>query len=394
MLLINPDSGIYRDIPNLSLAYAAAALDANVVDLNAQPEPADRYLAVEDAEVLLSVRSNTERAAQTIRARYAVRYPRARVSSVRNAVDVLCCYPFKDWPGGVCLPPEFGDALPLPRYDRFDSLPLFQANWRSGAWPYYLLTSLGCPFRCTYCASRKRPWRRRSVAHCMEELREAKARWGIRRFDVIDDCFNADRDRVLEFCEQAQALDLPWTCANGLRADRFDEAMARALKRSGCRYLSFGVESLDDTVLKTNQKGETAEQITQAIVTAQKYFPGRVNGFFIIGLPGSSYASDLGTLRWAIRQGISANFSFYVDHESEAGADPVFSGEHAAPRSEAYDRALQQKLYDYTSYMRRHKGRRLKPLFHTLGTLRLILAFDPWRLPMHLWRYGRARLAP
>jgi radical SAM superfamily enzyme YgiQ (UPF0313 family) len=221
------------------------------------------------------------------------------------------------------------------------------------------------------------------------ELREARQRWGIRRFDVIDDCFNADPRRVVEFCDAVRELGLPWTCANGLRADRFDAPMAAALRRSGCQYLSFGVESVDDAVLQTIRKGETASQITRAVQIAQRHFPGRVNCFLILGLPGSSYASDRDSLRWALRQGVSANVSFFVDHEQDVSGDAVFSGDRARPTSDAYDRTLQQALYNLTSYMRRHRTGRFRLLWNALHTLRLILTLDPWRLPLHVWCQAR-----
>lgn len=388
MLLINPDSRIYRQIPNVSLAYAAAQLQAPVVDLNTAPDDPDRFLQAQHEAVFLSVRSNTERAARQLRDRYLERYPSARVSTIRNCVDVLCCYPFKEWPEGLSIQPTFGDELPFPAYERFDSFPVYRKNWQTGTWPYFVMTSLGCPFACTYCASRKRPYRVRSADHCLEELSEAKARWGIRRFAVLDDCFNVSKKRVLAFCERVRTLDLPWVCANGLRCDRFDEEMAKALKQANCEQVGFGVESIDDAVLQRIQKGETAEQIEQAITIARKYFPGKVGCFFIIGLPGSTYESDLAGVRWAIRQTVAANFSFFVDHDNSDGEE-VFYGEAARPMSDSYDRRLQQKIYDYTNYMHGYKSNRFRKLRHVWNTLKLILLCDPRRLPIHVLRYAR-----
>jgi radical SAM superfamily enzyme YgiQ (UPF0313 family) len=387
MLLVNPDSGIYRSIPNVGLAQIATGLRARVVDLNARPEPALRYLDLADSEVRVSVRSNTERAAEVIRERYLEKHPGARVASVTNCVDVQCCYPAVSWTDDLSIQPAFGDDLPFPDYALFDSFELFRDRWASGEWPYFILTSLGCPFGCSFCASRRRKVRARSVENCREELRLARDRWGIRSFSVLDDCFNVSRERAVGFCDAVRPLGLPWSCGNGLRADIFDDEVARALATSGCQAVSFGAESMDDAVLERIQKGETSEQIDRAVTIANRYFPGRVNCFFILGLPGSTYEADLATVRWAVGKGISANFSYFVDHTMDLGAD-VFHGGHAAPRSKAYDPILQERLYRLTSFMREGGGGRWRAVARAGRAVRLILAVDPWRLPGHVGRYA------
>jgi radical SAM superfamily enzyme YgiQ (UPF0313 family) len=388
-LLINPDAGIYRNIPNISLAYTATKMDAPVIDLNMMPSNPDRYLDHRHDKVLISVRSNTERISRLMRDNYLKRYPQAEVTTIKNCIDVLCCYPFICWQNCVEESYAFDDRLPIPNYELFDSFPEMSQRWKSGEWAYSIMTSVGCPFGCVYCASRRRGWKTRSVAHCREELTYAKTRWGIKRFDIVDDCFNVSKDRVLEFCDAIKHLDLAWACANGLRADCFDEDIAKALKKSGCRHISFGVESIDDRVLKAINKGETFEQIDRAVAVASRYFPGRVNCFFIIGLPGSSYDSDSRTLRWAIRKGISMNFSYFVEHGREETGDRVFNGDRATPQSDSYDRRLQRKIYDRTDFLRVYKFKRFKRLGRIIHTVRLVLAFDPWRLPVHILRYAR-----
>jgi Radical SAM superfamily len=388
-LLLNPDSRIYRNVPNISLAYTATKMEAPVIDLNAAPSNPDRYLDHRCDRVLISVRSNTERSSILMRDTYLKRYPQALVATVRNCIDVLCCYPFVGWQNGIEESYAFDDKLPIPNYELFDSFQEMSRLWKTGEWAYSIMTSVGCPFGCVYCASRRRGWKTRSVAHCREELTYAKTRWGIRRFDIIDDCFNVSKDRVLDFCDSMERLGLTWTCANGLRADCFDEDIAKALKKSGCRYISFGVESVDDSVLKLINKGETFDQIDHAVTIASRYFPGRVNCFFIIGLPGSSYDSDRRTLTWAIRKGISMNFSYFVEHGREETGDRVFNGDFATPQSDSYDKRLQQRIYDHTNFLRVHKFKRFKDLGRIIHTLRLIMTFDPWRLPVHIVHYAK-----
>ena len=352
MLLVNPDSKIYRQVPNISLAFIATKEGARVVDLNTMPEPKGRFLDHESDLLGVSVRSLTYSDSLRILYKYKARYPQSNGKSVTGIIDVLCCYPFLKLEDNLALDQPFSDSLPLPDYELFDSFQLFKSKWQSNQWHYIVMTSHGCPYQCIYCACRSRPWKARSAEHCHEEILQAKKKWGIVSFDILDDVFNIQKERVLKFCELVQPLKLKWTCANGLRADRFDEELAKALVKAGCYYVSFGVESIIPEILENIKKGETVEQIEKGVNIAKKYFGANVNGFFIIGLPGSSYKMDLETLKWVVKQGISATYSFYIPFDKAVQNDKIFYGGEAVPVSKEYPQVQQKQIYDMVEYMR------------------------------------------
>lgn len=350
-IFINPEARVNQNIPNLGLVYAATRLGVRVIDLNTRPNPKDRYLRIE-AEILgISVQSRTLSAAREIARKYKEKYPQASIKSVSGFLDVLCCYPYMNFEERIHFDEPFSDNYPFPNYELFDSFKIFAANWRSGRWNYAIMTSQGCPYQCIYCSSRNRKWLSRSAENSIEELRQAKEKWGIISFDIIDDCFNINKKRLLKFCELVKPLKLTWTCANGLRADLFDEEIARAITEAGCRHISFGVETTDPEILKSIKKGETIEQIEKAIIIAKKYAQS-VSGFFIIGLPGSSFQKDLTSLKWAEKMGIGAHFSYYVPSDRLLKPDQIFYGRDAEPAAEVYPKELQVKLYKMTAAMR------------------------------------------
>jgi radical SAM superfamily enzyme YgiQ (UPF0313 family) len=389
MLFVNPDSRANRDIPNIGLGLAATHYGAKVIDLNTIPEPAERYLEHETDLLGISVQSRTHNEAEKIKDLYKSRYPDAKTASVTGFIDVQCCYPYITLGDNLDPGIPFGDEMPLPDYDLFDSIDRFKEYWSKGLWRYAIITSLGCPFSCTYCSASRRKVTTRSVEHCTEELKAAKEKWGIVKFIILDDCFNANRERVLKFCELVRPLNLKWGCANGLRADRFDEDVARALFSSGCDFISLGIESADEDVLRGIKKGETIEQIASAVRIAGRYFDD-VNGYFIIGLPGSSYQKDLGSLRWALRHGINAHFSYYVPFDRQMYYDAIFFGEGAKPISDEYQKELQKKIFAMTACMRSDYGGSY--LKRTLGRLSLTMRFAPGSLPKLLWRKLRSGL--
>lgn len=352
MLIINPDDGINRSIPNMQAAFASAYYKCPVIDLNTKPLPPHRYLDKEESSIVISSRTMNLSTAKEIGKAYLSKYPKAEVKSLAGFIDVQCCYPFLTPFEALGDEIKFSDELPFPDYNLFDSVEVFKKNWSSGAWNFPLMTSNGCPFSCVYCAARNRPYLTRSIDKCIEEIKSAMNKWQFSSFEILDDCFNAKKERLLEFCSKVEPLKLKWSCTNGLRADLFDEEAAAALKRSGCSFISFGIESTHNEILKTIKKGETFEEIDAAAAVAKKYFD-TVNGYFIIGLPGSSYEKDLESLQWSVKRGINAHFSFFVPaKDKNLLTDSLFYGESAQPLSNAYSKDLQWKIYNMTKNMR------------------------------------------
>lgn len=358
-LLINPNVYGNRNLPNMAAAYAATFLNCKVIDLNTKPEPALRYLDFKTKCLLISTQSRGYSESMNIAKKYLEKYPETKVMSVLTTVDGECCYPFVPLKGYEVMEIDIDFTNPpFPKFELFDSFPIYLKNWRRGLWNYPIFTSLGCPYQCIYCARRNTvPIKFRDLDSVVAELKHAKEKYGIKTFEILDDCFNVNKNRVLEFCEKVKPLGLKFACVNGLRADRLDEDIAKAMKEAGCFYIGFGIESTDPKVLERIKKGETIEQIENAIYIAKKYFK-RIAGFFIIGLPESSYETDLRSLNWALKRGITTHFSFYIPFDKTPCLDVygniegTFHGEKSYPVVDTYSPKLQARIYRMTECMR------------------------------------------
>ena len=344
LLFVDPPTETNVNVPNIGLAYAATYYDAPVIDQHILPYPKRRYLKYRTRTLGISVKSLTYPQAREVREAYKRKYPDSEVKSITGFLDVQCCYPYMGFEQTIHHDQVFSDSYPFPRYELFDSFSYLRANWQTGFWGYPLMTSQGCPYACIYCASRLRKWRSRSAENCFEELKLAKLTYGIQSFEIFDDAFNIDKERVLKFCELIRPLHLRWKCANGLRADLFDEEMARAMANSGCHHVGFGIETIDPALLKKIKKGETSKQIDRAIEIAKRYFQN-VYGFVIIGLPGSDYQTDLKTLNWVKQKQIRTIYSYYLPLNQEESFGNTFYGNSAQPVSDAYPAELQREIY-------------------------------------------------
>ena len=177
-----------------------------------------------------------------------------------------------------------------------------------------ILTSRGCPYRCSYCSQiGPRRWRARSVDSVIAEWRWLVREQGAAEIGVLDDSFNIDRQRVLALCERLVAEDLhhvPWIMINGIRANVADEEVLGAMKRAGCKRAAFGVESGNQAILDTVvDKHLTLDQVRAAFRAARAVGMETI-GFFIVGLPGETEETMDDTIRFAIElDPVVANFS-------------------------------------------------------------------------------------
>ena len=196
------------------------------------------------------------------------------------------------------------EAMPLPDFSTFDS--------REKLTLYPLLTSRGCPYKCTYCsvpAISGSKWVYRSAESVVKELDHVRNTLGLDRFVMVDDNFTIHKRRTEAICEAIieRGYNFIWSCGNGIRADRIWPDTAALMFEAGCREVAFGIESLDPDVFAGLVKGEEIEHIKHGIRVVQGAGI-RVTGFFMIGLPDSTYRKDIRTLAMARRLGLDNYF--------------------------------------------------------------------------------------
>jgi radical SAM superfamily enzyme YgiQ (UPF0313 family) len=196
------------------------------------------------------------------------------------------------------------DSLPYPARDQA-TIGLYknQVYFDNPQAPSYnILTTRGCPYRCTFCgASTVFPGktRRRSARNVFDEMCFARERYGIRYFFFEDSTFVFLEDLVTELCEliiQAR-LDITWGAMGRLNLVQPD--LYRRMQRAGCQFLFFGVESGDNQILKVIRKNFTIEQAFENLRIVKEI--GIVsNCSFILGLPGETRQTLEKTVRAAI----------------------------------------------------------------------------------------------
>jgi len=152
-----------------------------------------------------------------------------------------------------------------------------------------MMTTRGCPFACTYCATSiwGRKVRYRSVENVIREIKEVMARYGTRQFAFKDDCFTINKKYTAEFCAAVlrEKLDINWEC--NARVDSLDLELLLKMKEAGCNSIKVGIETGSERMLSFINKGITHDQCRAAAKVLKK--SGIFwTAYFMIGLPGET----------------------------------------------------------------------------------------------------------
>ena len=177
------------------------------------------------------------------------------------------------------LPMPMHELLPLDKY----RMPLIKGPFT------FIVTSRGCPAGCTFCikhVSYQYSTRVRSPRLLLEEMHRLKE-LDIHNIHMYADLFTVNRDQVVELCQMMidEKINIKWTCNS--RVDFVDEEMLNLMGKAGCWYISWGIESGNEQILRQARKGAYPDKAKRALNWAKK--AGIKNwGYFIIGLPGET----------------------------------------------------------------------------------------------------------
>lgn len=161
-----------------------------------------------------------------------------------------------------------------------------------------MITSRGCPHRCTYCKMTYQKVVCRSAESVIKEFK-AISKLGVEEVEIYDDTFTWSKKRVIDICKGLIDNDINLTWAVRDRVSNSDLECLRWMRKAGCNRVHYGIETGSEKILKIIKKGITIKQVRNAIALA-KDEGFTVLSYFMMGFPSETREDVLDSIRLAV----------------------------------------------------------------------------------------------
>ena len=221
-----------------------------------------------------------------------------------------------------------------------------------------LLTSKGCPFKCTYCASHFlnpiRMWR--SPDAVLEEIKFWHRSFQITDFVLYDDAFLIDAEHhAVPFLEKIIEADIHLRIhtPNALHIRGINASTARLLFRAGFKTIRLGLETaeFDQREIIDHKVTEEDFRRTARYLKQAGFEKHQVGAYLLMGLPGQELAAVERSIRAVQEAQITPILAYYspIPHTAmwpkavaasryDLEADPIFTNNSIIPcQSEAFN---------------------------------------------------------
>lgn len=153
-----------------------------------------------------------------------------------------------------------------------------------------------CPYQCNFCFHPLgNTYRQRSIENFFAELDTILAKYKVHALMIFDELFSLDEKRIFEFCRRIKPYHLKWTVQ--MRVTIVNQPLLDAMRDAGCFNISYGLESINDKVLKNMNKKIKKEEIERALELTYQCRIG-IQGNFIFGDEEEDMDTFSETLNW------------------------------------------------------------------------------------------------
>jgi len=167
----------------------------------------------------------------------------------------------------------------------------------------FIISSYGCPYNCSFCASRTISGRKiayRPAEDVLEEIGYLRDKYGVRNLVFLDDSLLSDRGRIAAILNGLikRKYGLTWKSA-AVNAGHLNEELLQLMKRSGCIQLTISVESGSQRVLEEVIHKPFRLNIVPGIVKKCRELGIALGANFVIGSPGETWDEIRQTFKFA-----------------------------------------------------------------------------------------------
>ena len=160
------------------------------------------------------------------------------------------------------------DSLPPIPYEKFPMhfyRMVRMPKVKSTDFCFPMMSARGCSFKCTFCYRMDPGYRMRTPEPLLDEIEKLHKDYGVTYIAFQDDLLMSSVEHTEAVCLEFLKRDLPvrWNC-NG-RLNYCSEELLQLMKDAGCRFINYGIESMDQKVLNNMKKGLRPEMIIRGV---------------------------------------------------------------------------------------------------------------------------------
>lgn len=200
------------------------------------------------------------------------------------------------------------DSLPRPAFDLLSHIPYIP-----------VLTSRGCPFSCSYCASSflEPKLRQRSPESVFREIQYWHYNFKVRNFAFYDDALLInEREYALPLLEKIidSKMDISFHTPNALHIREITEEAADLMFKAGFKTIRLGLETTDFSNSRKNdhkvKKNEFINAVARLKNAGFKY--DQIGAYLLCGLPGQEIKEVENSILIVKKSGIQPVLAYYT----------------------------------------------------------------------------------
>ncbi len=204
-----------------------------------------------------------------------------------------------------------------PDFSDIDNIPFPLNKLLSNRKVLPLLTSRGCPYNCTYCASHilNKRFIQRKPGKIIEEILFMNDKYNTEDFIIFDDAFLINKEKRFfpVFENVRKRLNVRFHTPNGIHAGEIDKTTANVLFNAGFKTIRLSFESTDEEILKLSSNKINTVQMEKAVenLVDAGFRRSEIECYILFGLPGQSLKMLERSLLFIKELGILPRLSFF-----------------------------------------------------------------------------------
>lgn len=189
--------------------------------------------------------------------------------------------------------PDELPALPYSTLNKFYPLKKYLGKTYLGTKTIAYHSSMGCPFKCSFCAVvpiYNARWKGKSAELIYRDIKYLKENFDGNAIEFHDNNFFVSEKRTVEFARLIGPEKMTWWGEGRIDTiDKYTDESLALMRESGCKMIFFGAETGNDEILKKMDKGgtQTADGI-RSFAARMARFDIIPEYSFVLGTPAES----------------------------------------------------------------------------------------------------------